>query len=395
MTLIIDTDSLAKLCTELAAEPFITVDTEFLREKTYWPKLCLVQLAGIESAAAVDVLAEGLDLTPLLDLMRNPSVLKIFHSARQDLEIFCLLMDGELPAPVFDTQVAAMVCGFGDSIGYDNLARKLLAVDIDKSARFTDWSRRPLTDKQIRYALSDVTFLRDIYRKLHKQIAESGRESWLTEDMAILESPATYRTTPEDAYKRLKVRSGDRRYLALLRELAAWRERDAQRRDLPRARILKDEQILDIAAQCPRTVKDLARTRGISDDMARGKIGKAVLTAIEVALALPQDHYPMPKERREKPVAQNAISDLLKVLLKHCCDEAKVAQRLVCSTQDLDRIATDQDDNHPAMTGWRYEVFGKAAQKLKRGELSIHLDKGQLVITPRPVTTIQAVPIQS
>ena len=395
MTLMTDTDSLAKLCTELAAEPFITVDTEFLREKTYWPKLCLVQLAGIESAAAVDVLAEGLDLTPLLDLMRNPSVLKVFHSARQDLEIFCLLMDGELPAPVFDTQVAAMVCGFGDSIGYDNLARKLLAVDIDKSARFTDWSRRPLTDKQIRYALSDVTFLRDIYRKLHKQIAESGRESWLTEDMAILESPATYRTTPEDAYKRLKVRSGDRRYLALLRELAAWRERDAQRRDLPRARILKDEQILDIAAQCPRTVKDLATTRGISDDMARGKIGKAVLTAIEVALALPQDHYPMPKERREKPVAQNAISDLLKVLLKHCCDEAKVAQRLVCSTQDLDRIATDQDDNHPAMTGWRYEVFGKAAQKLKRGELSIHLDKGQLVITPRPVTTIQAVPIQS
>lgn len=395
MTLMTDTDSLAKLCTELAAEPFITVDTEFLREKTYWPKLCLVQLAGIESAAAVDVLAEGLDLTPLLDLMRNPSVLKVFHSARQDLEIFCLLMDGELPAPVFDTQVAAMVCGFGDSIGYDNLARKLLAVDIDKSARFTDWSRRPLTDKQVRYALSDVTFLRDIYRKLHKQIAESGRESWLIEDMAVLESPATYRTTPEDAYKRLKVRSGDRRYLALLRELAAWRERDAQRRDLPRARILKDEQILDIAAQCPRTVKDLARTRGISDDMARGKIGKAVLTAIEVALALPQDHYPMPKERREKPVAQNAISDLLKVLLKHCCDEAKVAQRLVCSTQDLDRIATDQDDNHPAMTGWRYEVFGKAAQKLKRGELSIHLDKGQLVITPRPVTTIQAVPIQS
>ena len=383
MTLMTDTDSLAKLCTELAAEPFITVDTEFLREKTYWPKLCLVQLAGIESAAAVDVLAEGLDLTPLLDLMRNPSVLKVFHSARQDLEIFCLLMDGELPAPVFDTQVAAMVCGFGDSIGYDNLARKLLAVDIDKSARFTDWSRRPLTDKQIRYALSDVTFLRDIYRKLHKQIAKSDRESWLTEDMAVLESPATYRTTPEDAYKRLKVRSGDRRYLALLRELAAWRERDAQRRDLPRARILKDEQILDIAAQCPRTAKDLARTRGISDDMARGKIGKAVLTAIESALALPQDHYPMPKERREKPVAQNAISDLLKVLLKHCCDEAKVAQRLVCSAQDLDKIATDQDDNHPAMTGWRYEVFGKAAQKLKRGELSIHLDKGQLVITPR------------
>ena len=383
MTLMTDTESLAKLCTELAAEPFITVDTEFLREKTYWPKLCLVQLAGIESAAAVDVLAEGLDLTPLLDLMRNPSVLKVFHSARQDLEIFCLLMDGELPAPVFDTQVAAMVCGFGDSIGYDNLARKLLAVDIDKSARFTDWSRRPLTDKQIRYALSDVTFLRDIYRKLHKQIAKSGRESWLTEDMAVLESPATYRTTPEDAYKRLKVRSGDRRYLALLRELAAWRERDAQRRDLPRARILKDEQILDIAAQCPRTAKDLARTRGISDDMARGKIGKAVLTAIETALALPQDHYPMPKERHEKPVAQNAISDLLKVLLKHCCDEAKVAQRLVCSAQDLDKIATDQDDNHPAMTGWRYEVFGKAAQKLKRGELSIHLDKGQLVITPR------------
>lgn len=395
MTLMTDTDSLAKFCTELAAEPFITVDTEFLREKTYWPKLCLVQLAGIESAAAVDVLAEGLDLTPLLDLMRNPSVLKVFHSARQDLEIFCLLMDGELPAPVFDTQVAAMVCGFGDSIGYDNIARKLLAVDIDKSARFTDWSRRPLTDKQLRYALSDVTFLRDIYRKLHKQIAESGRENWLIEDMAVLESPTTYRITPEDAYKRLKVRSGDRRYLALLRELAAWRERDAQRRDLPRARILKDEQILDIAAQCPRTVKDLARTRGISDDMARGKIGKAVLTAIEAALALPQDHYPMPKERREKPVAQNAISDLLKVLLKHCCDEAKVAQRLVCSTQDLDRIATDQDDNHPAMTGWRYEVFGKAAQKLKRGELSIHLDKGQLVITPRPVTTIQAVPIQS
>ncbi len=240
-----------------------------------------------------------------------------------------------------------------------------------------------------------MTFLRDIYRKLHKQIAVSNRESWLTEEMAVLDSPATYRIMPEDAYKRLKVRSGDRRHLALLRELAAWRERDAQRRNLPRARILKDDQILDIAAQCPRTAKDLARTRGISDDMARGKIGKSVLAAIETALALPQDRYPTPKERREKPVAQSAVSDLLKVLLKHCCDEARVAQRLVCNAQDLDKIATDQDDDHPVMTGWRYEVFGKAAQKLKRGELSIHLDKGQLVIASRPVTVVQAVQVQS
>ncbi|WP_343562776.1 ribonuclease D [Kiloniella sp. b19] len=383
MTMITDTAQLTSFCEQLAQSNYITVDTEFLRESTYWPKLCLVQLANEDVFAAVDVLAEGIDLTPLFDLMRNSAVLKVFHSARQDLEIFHLLMGGDLPAPLFDTQIAAMVCGFGDSVGYDNLARKLINVEIDKSARFTDWSKRPLTEKQINYALSDVTFLRDIYKKLQKQISSAGREHWLTEEMAILESPATYVTQPEDAYKRMKTRSNDKRYLTVLRELAAWREAEAQRKDMPRGRVLKDEQLFDIAAQRPRTPKELAKTRGISEDMARGRIGKALLEAVETALSLPKDQQAIPKERIEVPAGRGAVSDLLKVLLKQRCDDFNVAQKLICNSQDLDRIAADQDSDIAAMHGWRYEVFGEVAQKLKKGELSLHLENGQLVINTR------------
>ncbi|WP_020594014.1 ribonuclease D [Kiloniella laminariae] len=379
MTLITSSQELSDLCKELAKSEVITVDTEFLRDQTYWPKLCLVQLADANHFAAVDVLAPDIELEPLYDLMRNSAVLKVFHSARQDLEIFYLLMD-EVPQPLFDTQLAAMVCGFGDSIGYDNLARQLINQEIDKSARFADWSRRPLTPKQISYALSDVTHLRDIYAKLREQIDKSGREHWLREEMAILENPQTYQQDPDRSWLRLKTRSNDRRYLAILKELAAWREREAQRRNTPRSRVIKDEQLYDIASNRPTTAKDLAKTRGVSPDMADGRLGREILAAIEIAMQLPKADCPAPKERPPHNNGLAAIVDLLKVLLKQCCDEYDVAQKLIANGSDLELIASDDTADVPALSGWRREVFGEKALRLKQGLVALSIKDGKLVV---------------
>ncbi|MFD2207794.1 ribonuclease D [Kiloniella antarctica] len=379
MTLITSSKELSDLCHELAQSDVVTVDTEFLRESTYWPKLCLVQVADANRFAAIDVLAPDIDLNPLFDLMRKPDVLKVFHSARQDLEIFHLLMD-EVPHPIFDTQVAAMVCGFGDSIGYDNLARRLVNVEIDKSARFADWSRRPLTQKQISYALSDVTYLRDIYAKLREQIDKSGREHWLNEEMAILENPETYRQDPETAWLRLKTRSNDRHYLAILKELAAWREIEAQRRDTPRGRVIKDEQLYDVASNRPTNAKDLSKTRGVSVDMAEGRLGKEILIAVQKALDLPRKDCPAPKERTIPNNGLGAIMDLLRVLLKQSCDEYDVAQKLIANSSDLEKIAADDNADVKALSGWRREVFGEKALRLKKGLIALSIKNGKLVV---------------
>src|SRR5271168_31102 len=300
MTVITDSSTLADFCGRLNTEVFVTVDTEFMRDRTYWPDLCLVQIAGTEAAAAIDPMAEGIDLAPMFELLANPQVLKVFHAARQDLEIF-FLQGGRLPAPIFDSQVAAMVCGFGDSVSYETLAARLAGARIDKSFRFTDWSKRPLSDRQLTYALGDVTHLRLIYEKLSKRLHASGRERWVDEEMAVLTDPATYRLDPETAWMRLKPRSGSPKFLNVLKAVAAWRETEAQRRNLPRNRLVRDEALLEIAAQAPGNVADLSRTRTLSRGTAEGVVGEALLAAVARGLATPLDQAPKLADRPEVP----------------------------------------------------------------------------------------------
>lgn len=372
--LITDTAELDAFCKRLQGAAFITVDTEFMREKTYWPQLCLVQVGGPEEARAIDPLAEGIDLAPLFALMRDASILKVFHAARQDLEIFYNLMGG-FPEPLFDTQVAAMVCGFGDSVGYETLATKLAKAHIDKSMRFTDWGRRPLTDKQIRYALSDVTHLRVVYEKLARRLERDNRAHWLSEEMAILTNPDNYRVDPEKAWMRLKTRTKTPRFLGVVKELAAWREVEAQSKDIPRQRVIRDETLLEIAAHAPQTVDALERTRGFSKGQAEGRIGKAILDAVERGRSLPEDQLPQPPVRRDIPQGTGPITDLLKVLLKMRCEENDVAQKLVANSDDLELIAIDDEAPVAALKGWRREIFGADALDLKRGRLALCLSR--------------------
>jgi ribonuclease D len=370
MTLIDTSDALAAFCRRQAQAPYITVDTEFIRDKTYFPQLCLVQIAGPDEAAALDPLAPGIDLTPLLELMATPTLLKVFHAARQDIEIFVNLA-GAVPAPLFDTQVAAMVCGFGDSVSYETLAGKLAGAHIDKSSRFTDWAQRPLSERQLRYALTDVVPLRTVYEKLEARLAKSGRSSWLAEEMGTLTDPATYRQDPAEAWRRFKVRSNNRKLLALVRELAAWRETAAQQRNLPRNRLLRDESLLEIAAHAPVTAAELARTRGLGKNFAEGKLGAEILAAVTRVLATPESQYPVPPPRHEPPPGLGPLVDLLRVLLKLRCEENDVAQKLVADTEDLEKIAADDDAPVRALQGWRAELFGKDALDLKRGRLAL------------------------
>jgi ribonuclease D len=370
MTLITTTDDLAAFIDRIRDAEYVTVDTEFMREKTYYPQLCLVQVAGPNDAAAIDPLAPGIDLQPLFTLMDDPKVLKVFHAARQDLEIFYHLT-GKIPTPLFDTQVAAMVCGFGDSVGYETLITKLTPARIDKSSRFTDWSQRPLTDRQLTYALSDVTHLRPAYEKIRAKLARTGRAEWLTDEMAILTEPATYRTEPEDAWKRLKVRTEKPRFLAILKEVAAWREREAQRKDLPRNRVLRDEALVEIAAHAPTNADDLGRTRGLGSGMAQGRYGTEILAAVQTALAIPDANLPRPDPRPEPPPGIAPIVELLRVLLKMVCDDNEVASRLVANSADLEAIAGNDDADVTALKGWRRDLFGEAALKLKRGKLAL------------------------
>lgn len=383
MTLITEAAELAAFCRRLSGAEMIAIDTEFMRERTYWPKLCLVQVAGPEEAAAIDPLAGDIDLAPLFALLRSPETLKVFHAARQDLEIFHRLMGGELPHPVFDTQVAAMVCGFGDQVSYETLVGKLAKARIDKSSRFTDWSLRPLSRRQIDYAIADVVHLVPVYRKLAARLHSSGRAEWLAEEMASLINPASYATDPLQAFRRLKSRSGNGRMLAVLRELAAWREREAQMRDVPRAWVLRDEALLEIAHHTPTTAEELARTRGLARKLAESAHGEAVLAAVARGLAVPEAEWPESDLRREMPRGVQATADLLKVLLKMKCEEADVAQRLVASSEEVELIAAlGEDAQVPALHGWRRQVFGDDALSIRAGELAIAIRDRKLTLVP-------------
>jgi ribonuclease D len=382
MLLIADSAKLAEFCERVSESDFITVDTEFMRERTYWPQLCLVQVAGASEVAAIDPLAEGMDLSPLLRLLYDDRLLKVFHAARQDIEIF-FHMTGGIPAPLFDTQVAAMVCGYGDSVSYETLAAQLAGARIDKSVRFTDWSARPLTDRQISYALADVTHLRKVYAALAKRLMTSGRAGWLQEEMATLLEPTTYRLEPEESWRRLKPRAGSKpRLLAILREVAAWREREAQRRDIPRNRVIRDETVMDIAAHAPSTVEEIARLRGLSKGLAEGRMGQDLLVAVARGVATPESEAPHLPPAVEMPGGLGPVVELLKVLLKMKCERQQVAQKLVASSADLERIAADDSADVPALHGWRREVFGNDALALKHGRLALTMNGKRIVIMP-------------
>ncbi|CAN5886594.1 ribonuclease D [soil metagenome] len=382
MKLITTTEELATFCESLATTEFIAVDTEFMRERTYWPKLCLAQVAGPDDAAAIDALAEGIDLAPLDALMANPNVLKVFHAARQDLEIFYLRMN-QVPHPLFDTQVAAMVCGHGEAASYESLATKLAKAKIDKSSRFTDWSRRPLSERQISYALSDVTHLRTVYEKLKGELDKTGRFSWIAEEMAVLNDPAIYRADPEQAWRRLKPRGASPRLLGTLREAAAWRERTAQRIDIPRQRLLRDEQLLEIASHAPKTTEDLAATRGLGRGFAEGWQGRELMEALEKARQVPDSELPTRERQSEQLRAPGAVVDLLRTLLRLKAEQAGVAGRLVASADELDRLAAGKRDV-PALKGWRREVFGADAVDLIEGRLALSLsgEQAKLIAIP-------------
>ena len=379
MSVIADSETLAAFCARLAQADFITVDTEFMRERTFWPQLCLIQVAGPDVASTIDPLAPGMDLKPLLDLLFDPRLLKVFHAARQDLEIF-FHMTGRVPYPLFDTQVAAMVCGYGEAASYETLASQLAKARIDKSARFTDWSQRPLSDRQIEYALADVTHLRLVYAALAKRLTATGRADWLGEEMATLMDPATYRLDPETAWMRFKPKNVKPRYLAVLKEVAAWREREAQKRDIPRNRIIRDESVVEIAAHPPRTLDDMSRLRGMSKGFAEGRLGADLLQAIERGLALPTADIPEVEPAPDLPSGLGATVELLKVLLKVKCESAGVAQKLIATTADLELLAASDDADIAALRGWRRELFGRAAIDLKHGRLALGLEGRRLRI---------------
>jgi ribonuclease D len=371
--LVTTTAELAALCGRLSSEAFVTVDTEFMRERTYWPELCVVQLAGESEVAVVDALAPDLDLAPLGGLLAAPGVVKVFHAARQDVEIF-LLRFGAVPTPLVDTQIAAMVAGFGDQVSYDALCRALAGVPIEKAHRFSDWSARPLSPSQIAYAAADVTHLRRVYTALCERLSREGRLEWVQEEMSALCDPAAYRVDPDTAWERLKPRTQSRRALGVLRAAAAWREREAQRVNIPRQRLVRDETLLELAATAPTTPADLARARGVSEGFARGRSGAGLLAAIEAAKALPDSQLPPAPRDRQGPSPSPALVALLRVLLAAKSEEHDVAPRLLANGEELDRLATEDAPEVPALHGWRREVFGEAALALKTGRLALGVD---------------------
>jgi len=372
MTPIADNAALEAFCKRIDAAPFVAVDTEFMRETTYWPKLCLVQVASETDAANIDPLAPGLDLKPLLDIMADPKVIKVFHAARQDVEIFHNL--GVIPSPLFDTQIAGMAAGFGEQIAYDALVRQMLKIDIDKSSRFTDWSRRPLSDAQLSYALADVTHLAKLYPKLQERLEKTGRLSWVNEEMAALTDKSAYDLDPEKAWRRLKPRKFNAKYLAAFKATAAWRERTAQTRDQPRGRILKDEAIDEVATQAPIDADGLNRLRSVPKGFSGSKFGPDLLEALRVALQDPEAYAPKIERGAAPAQAQGAVVELLKVLLKARSEDAGVASKLIATVADLERVAVDDQADVAALTGWRRKLFGEDALKLKRGELALVLE---------------------
>jgi ribonuclease D len=383
MRVITTTSALSETCTRLADNDYVAVDTEFMREQTFWPELCLVQLAGPGHEAIVDPLATGIDLKPLYDLMADERVVKVFHAARQDIEIV-YSEAGLIPAPVFDTQIAAMVCGFGESVSYVNLVKKITGRDLDKSSRFTDWSRRPLSDKQLVYALGDVTHLRDIYLYLQAELATTQRASWLDEEMSELTSVSTYESHPENAWQRLKMRVKNRKSLAVLIELAAWRERVAQGQDVPRGRVLRDEALYDIANQQPTSAEQLSELRTLSEGFSRSQRAKEIVDAVKRGLE--RDMKTVPPLNHSQPLSAEATAtlELLKVLLKASAARNRVAPRLIADSGDLERIANEAEPDVAALKGWRRQLFGEDALRLKRGELALTLEGGEVLPIPVP-----------
>jgi ribonuclease D len=382
MKTITTTEDLAAFCQEAAKRAYVTVDTEFLRERTYYSKLCLVQLAYQDDkgadAALVDPLVEGLSLEPLYALFRDQGCVKVFHAARQDLEIF-YVDAGVIPEPLFDTQVAAMVCGFGEQVGYETLVRKIAKSDLDKSSRFTDWSRRPLTDAQATYALADVTHLRDIYEYLSARLAKSGRSKWVAEEMAVLKDPGTYQSDPEDAWKRVKTRTQSGKFLAIVRELARFREDYAQSRNIPRNRVFKDDALVELASTKPLSENDLGRSRLLLREARKGDIANGILAAIKAGMAVAPKDMPKVDGARAKLQVNPALADMLRVLLKAKTDDAEVATKLIATSADLDALAAGERDV-AALRGWRREVFGNDALELCEGRVGLAV-KGQKVIT--------------
>ena len=377
MDLIATTDDLAGVCSRMARHPFVTVDTEFLRETTYYPLLCVAQMASPEEAVVIDALATGIDLAPFFALMANENVVKVFHAARQDIEIVWN-MAKTIPHPIVDTQVAAMVLGYGDSISYDQLVQRITGDTLDKSHRFTDWTRRPLSDAQITYALSDVTHLRDVFAKLAADLDKRGRNNWVEAEMDVLTSPETYRADPERAWERLKSRVRKPKELAVLIEVAAWREREAQNRDVPRGRVMKDEVIGDIAVQAPVTVERLGHLRSLPKGFERSRWGEQIIEAVKRGLE--RDQKTLPRLERFRPAANGAATvELLKVLLRMTAERHGVAAKVIATVDDLDRIVADDEADVPAMRGWRRELFGEKALALKHGRLSLAVDKGKVV----------------
>jgi|SRR5579884_807905 ribonuclease D len=377
MDLITTTGELDTICRRFSSEPFVTVDTEFLRESTFWPRLCLVQIASPSEAAVVDALADGLDLAPFFELMANRGPVKVFHAARQDLEIIWNLAK-LIPAPLFDTQVAAMVCGFGDQVSYGDLVKTIAKVTLDKSSRFTDWSRRPLLPAQAEYALADVTYLRDIYLFLRAELDKTGRHGWLAGEMELLSSPSTYEQHPENAWERLRHRVRKPRDLAVLMELAAWREAEAQARDVPRSRVLKDDALVELALAAPRTVEDLANLRAFPKGMERSRAAAGILAA--AARGLARDPKTLPKIERDRRNGGNgATVELLRVLLRHVSESHGVAAKMIATAEDLEAIAADDNADVPALTGWRRELFGAMALELKHGRLALTMLQGKVV----------------
>jgi ribonuclease D len=379
--LVVATDELKALCERLAREEFVTVDTEFMRERTYWPELCVVQVAGAHEVAVIDAQSPEIDLAPLGELFANQSVMKVFHAARQDIEIFVLKF-GDTPRPLFDTQIAAMVAGFGEQVGYDAIVSALAGGSIDKAHRFSDWSARPLSAAQIEYAAADVTWLREVYVSLRERLERDKRLDWVAEEMADLADPAKYRPDPDAVWERLRPRSNNRRFLGMVRALAAWREREAQRVNIPRQRLLRDEGVLEIAATAPETPEALSRARGVSRGFAEGRTGASLLAAIAEAKMLPEDALPDAPRARDGLRPSPALVSLLKVLLAAKAECHHVAPRLVASSDDIDRLAAEDLPDVPALHGWRREVFGNDALALKQGKVALGVQGRRITLIP-------------
>ena len=379
MRIVNTTPDLKALIIELTGAPYLALDTEFMRDQTYWPKLCLIQVASSGVEAIIDPLADDIELAPFYELLKSPAVVKVLHAARQDIEIFHH-QGGMIPDPLFDSQIAAMVCGFGDAASYETLCRKIAHVEIDKSSRFTDWSRRPLSQKQLDYAVGDVTHLRTIYEFLKRRLDETGRADWVQEEIAALQDPALYALHPEIAWKRLKPRTANKRFLAMLATLAAWREREAQERDIPRGRVLKDEALSEIAAHPPESTEALERIRAVPKGFAHSRFGRGLMEAIaEGKHAKPPEPIEHDRPRRRHEPSPAAI-DLLKTLLRLRAEAAGVAPRLIANADDIERLAAHEDEGVPALRGWRAQVFGNDAIALRKGELAIALEGGEAVV---------------